>query len=183
MSRKVAIILRGPPGAGKSAVARELRRRLQVTSGFVILDNFWYPGEKRFKGPGRYSDLVDDCDALIIELGYGEPEPENFAGATKNPGEWLDILEAAGREVFFFLLWVPIDESLLRKRGRMELSYAREGHERYDEGNVCSQPVFSKFLPRPFSELLIRTDQQPIAHTVDQIMATVGLNGVLQHRG
>jgi hypothetical protein len=176
MSRKVAIILRGPPGAGKTAVARELRRRLQVTNSFVILDNFWYPGEQRFEGPARYSDLVDDCDALIVELGYGEPEPENFAGATKNPGEWLHILEAAGREVFLFLLWAPIDESLLRKEGRMNASYTREGHERYDAGNVCSQPVFLPRLPRTISEPLIRTDRQSIEQTIAQILATAGLS-------
>jgi hypothetical protein len=176
MDRKIAIVLRGPPGAGKTTIACEIRRRLKVTTGFVMLDTFWYPGEKRFEGHCRYWDLIDDCDALIIELGYGEPEPEKFFGATKNPGEWLHILEAGGREVFFFLLWAPIAESLLRKQGRMESSYAREAHQRYDDGNACSQSVFIPRLLRPVFEPLIRTDQHSIQATADQILAAVQLS-------
>lgn len=173
MARKVAIVLRSPPGAGKTPVADEIRRRLRVTTGFVRLDDFWCPGEKRFAGHCRYWDLLDNSDVLIVELGYGEPSPEEFFGASRNPGEWLNILETAGREVFFFLLWIPVAETIRRKQGRMDPAYAREAHQRYDEGNVCSQTAFLTRLPRRFPELLIRTDQQPLQVTVDQILAVV----------
>lgn len=176
MTRKLAIVLRGPPGAGKTPVANELRRRIRGTTGFVRLDDFWCQGEKRFAGQCRYWDLVDNSDVLIVELGYGEPAPEVFFGATRNPGEWLSVLEAAGREVFFFLLSVPLAEAIERKQGRMDSAYVQVAHRRYDDGEVCSHEVFFSRVSKPFSEPLIRTDTQGtqwIEATVDQILAVV----------
>ena len=84
MGRKVAIVLRGPPGAGKSNVARALEL-LHSNSGRVELDQYWGIGEKRFVGSCRYWDLRNPPDFLIVELGYGEPDGEAFPGATKCP--------------------------------------------------------------------------------------------------
>jgi hypothetical protein len=173
MTQKVAVILRGPPGAGKTPVADELRKRGRGTTGFARLDDFWCFGEKRFAGHCRYWDLADNADALIVELGYGEPSPEVFLGASRNPGEWLTVLEAAGREVFFFLLWIPLAEALKRKQGRMEPNDVQIAHRRYDEGGVCSQAVFLPRFAKAFSEVLIRTDQQGLEATVDQILGVV----------
>ena len=96
-----------------------------------------------------------------------------FLGASRNPGEWLTVLEATGRAVFFFVLWIPLAEALKRKQGRMEPAYVTMAHRRYDEGGVCSQAVFCSRFARPVSELLIRTDQQQLEATVDQILGVV----------
>ena len=140
---------------------------------FVNLDDGWCSGEKRFRGQDRYSDLVDDADVLIVELGYGEPLPETFPGASRNPNEWMTVLQTSGRQVFLFMLWVPVAEAVTRKLGRMDAAYVRTAHRRYDQGGVCSQSVFLSRLGNPFVETMIRTDQQTPEATVEQILRTI----------
>ena len=81
---KIALILRGPPGAGKSTVAKILLA-LCPSSVWVELDRHWGKGEKRFLKSGRYWDLRDPRKVLIVELGWGEPLGGRFPGATRNP--------------------------------------------------------------------------------------------------
>lgn len=170
-----AIVLRGPPGAGKTPVAEELRCRLAIPSAFVRLDDGWCAGERRFVGRGRYEDLHDPAAVLIVELGWGEPNPPSFFGATMNPAEWISVLEADRRRVLMFLLWTPLSETLVRKAGRMDLAYAAQAHERYDRGNACSSPAFLARLGSRYHETVIDTSTQTINETPAQILHSAGL--------
>jgi hypothetical protein len=175
MARKVAVVLRGPPGAGKSQVASALQVHYAQSSR-VELDRYWGPGEQRYAGTCRYGDLRNQPDVLIVELGYGEPAGESFPGATKNPREWVGILENDGREVFFFLLDIQESESLKRvsNRNDLPLAYAKLAHDRYKPGGVCSSAVFSVLLGAAHAEETISTEQQDLAATVARIVTKVG---------
>jgi CopG antitoxin of type II toxin-antitoxin system len=75
---------------------------------------------------------------LIGKLGWGEPNPPLFSGATINSEEWIAVLAAGRRRVFIFLLWTPLSETLARKMGRMGLAYAARMHGKYDHVTACS---------------------------------------------
>src|SRR4051812_41258679 len=63
MSRKIAIILRGPMGGGKSTVTSGLQELYSLPkNSHVELDQFWGEGEKRHAGSCRYWDLRDRTD-------------------------------------------------------------------------------------------------------------------------
>jgi len=175
MARTVAIVLRGAPGAGKSPVTDALQERYSLSkSSRVSLDTFWGTGQKRFAGYCRYWDLRDQPDVLIIELGYGEPAGQSFAGATKNPREWVSILENDGREIFFFLLHVSQSEGNQRKIAKGEKPYPSEVYNRFKPGGVCSSPVFSALLGNGHSEDPIDTETTNVARMVDRIVTKVG---------
>lgn len=55
---RIAVTLRGPPGAGKTTVANELRKHFP-DSQIVSLDKYWGKGEMRFQSCCRYSDLCN----------------------------------------------------------------------------------------------------------------------------
>lgn len=171
----IAIVLRGPPGAGKTPIAEELRSRLTLSSAFVRLDDGWCAGEQRFLGQARYNDLHDPAAVLIVELGWGEPNPPSFFGATMNPAEWVAVLKADRRRVFMFLLWTPLSETLARKTGRMDLAYATQAHGKYDQGNACSSPAFLARLGGCYYETMIYTSTQTVNETAAQILRSVGL--------
>ena len=85
----------------------------------------------------------------------------------------MTVLQASGRQVFLFMLWVPVAEAVTRKLGRMDAAYVRVAHRRYDQGGVCAQSVFLSRLGNPFVETMIRTDQQTPEATVEQILRTI----------
>lgn len=175
MARRVAIVLRGAPGSGKSPVADALREPYPLSmSSHVSLDTLWGPGQKRFAGHCRYSDLRDQPDVLIIELGYGEPKGKSFLGATKNPREWVSILENDGREIFFFLLQVSQSEGDQRKKAKGEPPHHPEAYDRYEAGRECSHMVFSGLLGKGHSEETIDTEKTNVAGMVDRIVTKVG---------
>jgi hypothetical protein len=175
MGRKVAIVLRGAPGAGKSKVANVLQL-LYPKNSRVELDRYWGQGEKRFSGTCRYWDLQNEPDVLIIELGYGEPADGSFPGATKNPREWITVLENDGRAVFFFLLEVSESEALKRVALRNDLTadYTKAAHDRYKQGAVCSSAVFSALIGAGQSEETINTELLDLAPTVARIVTRIG---------
>jgi hypothetical protein len=146
MARKLAIVLRGAPGTGKTTLSNTLRQHFGLLkASHAKLDDGWGQGEKRFAGRDRYGDLRGQPDVLLIELGYGEPLGESFAGATKNPREWLSVIENDGRAVVFFVLDIDRPECLYRVAARGDLSprYAEIAWERYAPGGICSSQAFS----------------------------------------
>jgi len=141
----------------------------------VTLDEHWGHGEKRFTGPCRYWDLLNQRDVLLIELGFGEPAGEAFPGVSKNPSEWLTILNADGRRVFFFLLHIPKAECLRRvaARGNLSPAYTEHAWQRYAPGGDCSGPVFGGCFASPISETAIDTMAHSLPQTVEIILRTV----------
>ena len=120
------VILRGPPGVGKSAVRRALQGHLGKAGRHVDLDAHWGRGEWRYAHPEfRYADLqLAPEPVLVVELAWGEPDGLPFPGATRGAGEWMGILRRAGRELFPFLLTAEWGDILKRLTDR----HGREGH-------------------------------------------------------
>ncbi len=117
-----AIVLRGPPGVGKSAVRDLLRAHLGKSVRYINLDAHWGKGEWRSAYPEfRYADLQLATEpVLVIELAWGEPDGLAFPGATRGANEWMGILKAAKREIFPFFLtaqWSDILKRLTDRHG------------------------------------------------------------------
>lgn len=118
-----AIILRGPPGVGKSAVRNLLREHLGNSARHINLDAYWGRGEWRYAHPEfRYADLQLATEpVLVVELAWGEPDGLAFPGATRGANEWMGILRRANREIFPFFLtadWGDILKRLTERHGR-----------------------------------------------------------------
>lgn len=117
INRKHAIILRGPPAIGKSCVTRLLvakiprgqSKQIDLDQGWGPIEDLRYPATDR-----RYGDLKANVDFLILELCCGEPLDASFKGATRNPREWVSILESEGRRIHSFCLWT--DAGTWKKR-------------------------------------------------------------------
>src|SRR5262249_53995841 len=122
-TQKLAVVLRGPPAMSKSTITKLLMAKMLPRSSWQIdLDSGWGPQEnKRYPaGEGRYADLKSRADFLILELVSGEPADASFPGATRNPREWVEVLEKAGRKVSCFRLHTDIQtwrKRLLKKTG------------------------------------------------------------------
>lgn len=117
-----AIILRGPPGVGKSAVRNLLRGHLGKSARHINLDAYWGKGEWRYTQPEfRYADLQLATEpVLVVELAWGEPDGLIFPGATRGADEWMGILQKAKREIFPFFLtaeWSDILKRLTDRHG------------------------------------------------------------------
>ena len=117
-----AIILRGPPGVGKSAVRNLLQGHLGASTRFINLDAYWGKNEWRYAQPNfRYADLQLATEpVLLVELAWGEPEGLSFPGATRGANEWVEILRKVKREIFPFLLtaeWHDILGRLMKRHG------------------------------------------------------------------
>ena len=121
-----AIILRGPPGVGKSAVRKSLQYHLGKSARHVDLDAYWGEGEWRYEQPAfRYADLqLAPEPVVVVELAWGEPDGLAFPGATRGADEWLGILQRDKREVFAFFLTAEWNDILKRLTDR----HGREGH-------------------------------------------------------
>lgn len=105
-----AVILRGPPAVGKSCVSRFLVSKVP-TAKVIDLDEGWSPhGGRRLQGEDRrYADLTASMKLLILELCSGEPYDWSSKGATRNPREWIGILQQEHREIQSFLLWTDYE--------------------------------------------------------------------------
>ncbi len=121
-----AIILRGPPGVGKSAVCAALRGYLGKSARHINLDMYWGKGEWRYAQPEfRYADLQLATEpVVVVELAWGEPSGLVFPGATRGAYEWIGILRRAEREIFPFFLTAEWGDILKRLTDR----HGRDGH-------------------------------------------------------
>lgn len=118
-----AVILRGPPGGGKSAARVALQGHLGKSGRFINLDAYWGKGEWRYSQPEfRYADLqLAREPVLLVELAWGEPDGLVFPGATRGANEWMAILQNAKREIFPFYLiaeWGDVLKRLMERHGR-----------------------------------------------------------------
>ncbi|MCI0589042.1 MAG: hypothetical protein L0323_19670 [Planctomycetes bacterium] len=175
MTRKTAVVLRGPPCGGKSTVGSELARQL-ASSVLVSLDDGWNPSERRFKKDGRYADLVSNAETLIIELGFGEPAGESFPGATREPAAWLKVLREAGRSIHLFLLMPPLKETLRRigaDRGAQSRLYFGDAARRYEPGGVCSPDAFKERIGDAYTEEVIDTSLESPEATAERILRAI----------
>jgi hypothetical protein len=175
MGRKVAIVLRGPPGGGKTTIAHALQDHFGLPRhSHIMMDDGWGTDQPRFTGIGRYADLRNQPDVLIIELGFGEPYGQAFPGATKNPAEWVRILKEEGREIFYFVLQLSLAQTIRRVRQRSDIpiEVAELAHHRYDSGAVCSNEIFSSLVGAP--QQVIDTEQVNFKETIAKILTTVG---------
>lgn len=131
VNRRVALVLRGPMGVGKSTVLNELRQRRRSVAG-VVLDTGWeINGARYLPTASRYHDLRGHaCDVLVVEIGCGEPFDLSIPGASRGAAEWYNVLVSEGREVHVFRLWA--DWPTIRRNmvgGRpAELLWARLWH-------------------------------------------------------
>jgi shikimate kinase len=121
-----AIILRGPPGVGKSAVRKLLQRRLGEWVRHIDLDAYWGKDEWRYSQAAfRYADLqLAPEPILVVEFAWGEPAGLAFPGATRGANEWMGLLRNAGREIYPFYLTAQWGDILNRLNER----HGREGH-------------------------------------------------------
>jgi ATPase family associated with various cellular activities (AAA) len=116
---KVAIVLHGPPGVGKTTIWKAIKAR-QQSARFLSLDDGWMPGEHRMLGgPCRYADLRQAQEhVLVVEIGSGELPDLNAPGATRAAGEWIAALRESGRRVAPFLLWSEFGDAVERLMAR-----------------------------------------------------------------
>jgi hypothetical protein len=176
MTKNSAIVLRGPPCAGKTTVKDVLLRRLP-SRHFVSLDDGWADGESRAQDDDPYADLRVDAQVLIIELGFGEPVAQRFAGATRNPAKWLGVLSEENRSTYLFLLKPPLAEVLRRiavDRSIAMHAYYRTAAHRYESGGVCSPTAFGARLGEGFTETYIDTSSESAVQSADRILKVVG---------
>ncbi len=168
--KKIAIIIRGSVGVGKSTAADGIQKALGSRVSKVTLDDGWAEGEFRYAGDStRYSDLVSESPILLVELAYGEPAGDVFPGATKNPAEWADILRKDRREIFLFKLsadWETTRKHLARRK--QPESDQKAWHARYEEADW-------KSLPQKLNlqEIEIDTAITPPNMVIDIILATL----------
>ena len=177
MKGRTAIVLRGPPCGGKTKVKDVLLGRLHSTH-FVSLDNGWGKGEARFQGVDPYADLRVNVNILIIELGFGEPVGEMFAGATRNPSGWLRVLADEGRTVHLFLLKPPLGEVFRRiehDRHSDSQLYFRCAALQYEPNGVCSAEIFKERLGGAYQEVCVDTSLESESETARRIMNAIGV--------
>lgn len=139
---RIAVVVRGPMGSGKTTLIAALGRRLDragVAWRKVSLDKGWCRGEFRFRGgPGRYRDLRGGPEALIVELGFGEPQGGRRRGATRRPEEWASVLKKARRETVLVRLSLPWSVRSTRIVGREgSLRPARPWKGLYGRSSPC----------------------------------------------
>jgi hypothetical protein len=91
---RIAIVIRGPAGVGKTETFRAIDRRCRAlgeSACTVNLDDHWGPNEMR-RRPGqpeaRYADLVGrSVSILMVQLSLAEPEwgQTDEEGASRKP--------------------------------------------------------------------------------------------------
>jgi hypothetical protein len=174
-----AIIVRGAPGVGKSAVVNLLRSHLRHSARYINLDAYWGKDEWRYAQPDfRYADLQLATEpVLLVELGWGEPAGLSFPGATRGANEWVDILQKVKRQSFPFLLtaeWKDILKRLTERHGHhgVSLTLDQIGRASFYEHK---HPLFTYPVIPGFTELTIDTTGRTEESVADEIKKVAGV--------
>lgn len=172
-----AIILRGPPGVGKSAVRNLLRQHLGDSARFINLDSYWEKNEWRYAEPDfRYADLQLATEpVLLVELAWGEPDNLAFPGATRGANEWVSILRKVNREIFPFLLtadWNDIVNRLTHRHGDHADVLDQLGRASFYEHH---HPMFTYPSIPGFIERTINTSNRTEESVANEIKKVVGI--------
>lgn len=166
MPKRLAVVLRGPMGVGKSTVADELCRLLSTVPKIVLDDHFQIRGLAR---DAIFSPRSEN--ALVIELGCGEPTDLSFDGFTRGAQAWYDALLRDGREVHFFKLWAgwPTIQKNMSSRRSDHLLWASLWHRAYStELDVVSLPPSLAGL-----EVTIDVTGKPPTQVANEVFAAV----------
>jgi hypothetical protein len=180
-TRKVAIILRGPPAVGKSSIRDRIVARLggQATVRTVNLDAYWGPPhEWRYNEVAfRYADLqLAKEPVLVVALSSGEPPDLSFPGATRAAQEWVALLRQSGREVFPFLLWMDWNAAVTRLLARHRCNLHQVMRELGLYSLYEHQHQLATFPAIPhFQEHRIVTSSRTVDNVADEILQRAGL--------
>jgi hypothetical protein len=166
MTKKIAVVLRGPMGVGKSTVADQVCRLLNAGAKIVLDDHYEARGRERDAlFTGRQND------ALVIELGCGEPLDLTFNGFTRDAEAWCGLLRQAGREVYFFKLWADwatVHQNMASRRSSHLLS-ATLWHRAYSTGlDIVTLPSPLRGL-----EQTINVDSKSPTQVAEEIVAAI----------
>ena len=150
LEKKLAIVVRGPVGAGKTTLIKELETRLSKERSVRSINLDIHSGVSSNHRPRSYHNLdLVTVDCVLIELTDG-------GDATKNPHKWVDKLTSQGYSVRLFVLDAPLDE--LRRRTAI-----REGwNDAFTVGSWNSYKYDPNFID--FAKKLGMT--QPVIDTV-----------------
>ncbi len=128
MPHKLAVIIRGTMGSGKTTIIDELRKLVGYDSSErICLDEWWGKGQFR-ELEGIYSDVEKVSKPVVfVELAYGcDGRP------TKQPKEWTNILHKKGYDIYSFRLRVSKDTAIKRVEGRKNMWKSEHACEWYD---------------------------------------------------
>jgi len=142
MGKRLAVVLRGPMGVGKSTLRKSFRQKF---CSFTDVDF----DERYNRTSNRYGDLCGlPHELLFIEICCGEPHDLSFPGPSRDAETWTTLLKNDGREILFFRLWIDWETSMekiqerIRKSGKKEsLLWARVIHCAYQNNlDIVSLP-------------------------------------------
>ncbi len=178
-SVRKAIILRGPPGVGKSAVRTLLRYHLGEAARYIDLGAYWGKDEWRFAQTDfRYADLQLATEpVLLVELAWGEPPGLSFPGATTGANEWVDVLRKAKREIFPFLLIAEWNDILKRLMDRHGPHMHRNVHEQLGRASFFEHKHHLFAYPEMpgFTERIIDTTRRSEESVEEEIRKIAGV--------
>jgi hypothetical protein len=144
----------------------------------VILDNGWDASASAFRskgGTGRYQDLRTIDPLLVFEIGCAEPMQMHCNGATRNPKEWLAVLQQERRELAVFQLWAdwPAVERRARNCKPNDVLMPKIWHELYRlKSELVTFP-----LDAQITERVIDTSNMTAEEVAQEILSDESLVG------
>ncbi|HUM16381.1 MAG TPA: adenylyl-sulfate kinase [Candidatus Nitrosotalea sp.] len=167
-----AIWITGPPGSGKSAIARAVETELRALGQPVKrleLDEI----RKSITPAPRYSD--SERDVVYRALGYlaellVESGTPVLIDATAHRRVWRDLVRQAVPRFAEVQLVCPLEVCRQRERTRLPGHAPRDIYAQAGQPGATVPGVDVAYEPALAPELLIDTSVEPVASSVDRIM-------------